>query len=155
MKVKNLVNCDFVISINDDCTLEDICTLMKENHISGVPVVDKEGALQGLVSMGQVLHFANDEMIEAPLLDEGWHSPLRTRPMHVNWRTTTAKEAMVSDVVTVLAEDPVNIAAGKLLSKDVHRAVVVNEGGKPIGMITTLDFTRYVADDGRIQTEEM
>ena len=148
MKVSELVDLSVLITATPDQMLGDACELMKANNISGMPVLGSEGQLAGLISIGQILHFAHDGTEEPKSVDPEWHSPVRAQPARGVWRTMSVREAMIPDVVTVSGHDDIKEAAQKLLNEGVHRAVVVDENNKPIGMVTSLDFTRYVASNG-------
>ncbi len=145
MKVRELVDCTGLVTTKANKSLGDACDLMKNHNISGIPVLCSQGSLKGLISIGQVLHFAHDGAEERKLVDPDWHSPVRAQPARGVWRTMSVENAMVKDVVTVAADDEIKSAAQKLLNEGVHRAVVIDQNGKPIGMLTTFDFTRYVA----------
>ncbi|MGH3281170.1 MAG: CBS domain-containing protein, partial [Trebonia sp.] len=49
MKVKEIMT-DRVVTVTTDTPVPDIAGLLRDNRISGVPVVDPEGAVIGLVS---------------------------------------------------------------------------------------------------------
>ena len=145
MKVRELIDLSTLVTAAPSHSLGEACELMKSNNISGLPVLDQRGHLEGLISIGQILHFAHDGTEEPKSVDPEWHSPVRAQPARGVWRTMSVSEAMISDVVTVNADDEIRQAAQKLLNEGVHRAVVLDENDKPVGMLTTLDFTRHVA----------
>ncbi len=145
MKVRELVDCTTLVTATPGISLGDACDLMKNNQISGLPVLNTGGRLEGLISIGQILHFAHDGTETPKSVDPEWHSPVRAQPTRGIWRTMEVQNAMIKDVVTVSADDDIKSAAQKLLNEGVHRAVVLDQNNKPIGMLTTLDFTRFVA----------
>jgi CBS domain-containing protein len=49
-----------VISVKEDCTLEDIVSTMEEHQIRRVPVVDASGCCCGIVSQADVALVANE-----------------------------------------------------------------------------------------------
>ena len=153
MKVRELIEANNLVTAGPHHSLGDACELMKENNVSGLPVLDKEGHLEGLISIGQILHFAHDGTDEPHSVDPEWHSPVRAQPARGVWRTTPVETAMIRDVVTVGADDDIRSAAQKLLDEGVHRAVVLDQNRVPIGMLTSLDFTRYVAGQSRTNPE--
>jgi len=55
------------------------------------------------------------------------------------------REVMIQDVVTVSPELPVTKAAQLLIERRIHRLPVV-ENGKLVGIVSSLDFTRLVAE---------
>ncbi|MFT7619707.1 MAG: CBS domain-containing protein [Planctomycetota bacterium] len=146
MKVRDLVDCTSLVTAAPTSSLGDVCDIMKENHISGLPVIGDSGQLEGLISIGQVLHFAHDGAERPKLLDPDWHSPVFSQPARGAWRVMNVKEAMIKDVITVSAEDEIEAAAKCLFGAGVHRAVVLDGDGRPAGMLTSMDFTRFVAN---------
>jgi CBS-domain-containing membrane protein len=47
-----------------------------------------------------------------------------------------------TEVVTVRATDPADVAARKLAESDFHHFVVVDDDGVAVGMVSTVDFLR-------------
>jgi CBS domain-containing protein len=58
----------------------------------------------------------------------------------------TVHGVMTSDVVTVVATDPVREAIARMLARDIGSVVVV-EDGAPIGLFTERDLTRRILAD--------
>jgi CBS domain-containing protein len=61
------------------------------------------------------------------------------------------KEATVEDVMTPSAvvismDDPIEFAAQQMVSHDIHRVVVIDDVGRPVGVVTAMDIVRAVAD---------
>ena len=54
MQAKDIMTSN-VVSAPADGKIEEAIRLMLDHHVSAVPVVDKEGALQGLVSEGDLM----------------------------------------------------------------------------------------------------
>ena len=54
MKVKEIMAKN-VITISPKASLKELAILIKEHRINGVPVVDEEGALVGVVTMTDIL----------------------------------------------------------------------------------------------------
>lgn len=145
MKVRDLVDCSSLVATAPISSLGDVCDIMKQKHISGLPVIGPSGDLQGLISIGQILHFAHDGTVGREFLDPDWHSPVITQAPRGAWRTMAVEEAMIKDVITVSADDEIESAAQCLLTSSIHRAVVLDQNDKPVGMLTSMDFTRLVA----------
>ena len=45
-----------VISVEPDATIVQAIKLMLKNHVSGLPVIDRNGKLVGMISEGDFLH---------------------------------------------------------------------------------------------------
>ena len=50
---------------------------------------------------------------------------------------------MSSPLITIKASSPISTAADMMLKNDVRHLLIVDDGNKPIGIITPLDFTSY------------
>ena len=55
MKARDIMTRD-VATVRPETSVRDIAALMMEKHISGVPVVDDDGTIVGIVSEGDLLH---------------------------------------------------------------------------------------------------
>ena len=98
--------------------------LMQANAIRHLPVVDADGAVVGIVSIGDL--YATEAIAE---LD-----PDRTEVEH----------AMSQDVYTVGPDTPLAEVAEGLAERHVGSAVVV-EGGRLVGLFTGTDALRVLA----------
>ena len=54
LKIKDVMS-TAVITGRQDHTMRHIQAIMRENHISGVPIVDDEQKLAGIVSIGDIV----------------------------------------------------------------------------------------------------
>jgi len=45
-----------VITVQEDATIEELAGILTENHISGAPVVNKEGKMVGIVTDADLIH---------------------------------------------------------------------------------------------------
>jgi len=134
------------ICIETGATLRQVAELLDTNEISGLPVVDDQLRLVGVVSRTDLLR----RLIEGPAEarhDEQWLD-LLTADSTSNLEVDAAKLGLVDDVMTA---EPVTALAGETLAKvarrmadeKVHRIVVVDPKTlRPIGIVTTLDLLR-------------
>ena len=106
-----------VVTVEPDTTIPELVELFKGRHISGVPVVSREGELQGVVSVSDVLR-----------AEEGW----------------TAIDIATRKVVTISEKAPLSEAARVLLELGIRRLVVLR-GEKIAGILTATDVLKWVA----------
>jgi CBS domain-containing protein len=69
-----------------------------------------------------------------------------------------SKEVMSSPLITIKASSSTSTAADMMLKNNVRHLLIVDDGNKPIGIITPLDFTRhrgYTADEDREAIERV
>jgi CBS domain-containing protein len=135
-------------------SLTELRHLLIESHVSGVPVVDG-GRLVGVVSRSDLVRV--EELVEAlddEVAEGEWHerqtdgfNHARREPF-VGFRRRLSqlkvKDAMRAQVLTCSPDTPIPEVAAEMVRHHVHRIVVV-DGEKPIGIVSTLDITALVA----------
>ena len=129
------------ITVSPQTPFKDIAELLTGNGISAVGVVDKTGALVGVVS-------------EADLLPHLWEKP-RRRDRRLARKATacTAKDLMTSPVVTIDADDSLAVAAAKFARTGVRRLFVLRNG-KPTGVLSRRDLVRvFTRGDADLERE--
>ena len=116
-------------------------------RVGCVPVVDVHGQLCGIItqtdfgdtekgtpfSMEAVLHLLK----QAPLAAG---NPARWRE---DARKTTAKDIMITEVITVVEDTPVEELARQMLRYDIDHIPVIYEG-MPVGIVARHDFLRLL-----------
>jgi CBS domain-containing protein len=119
------------IVIAADAPLEDAERLMRERAISGLPVVDAAGMLVGVISRADVIE---DGTIPMAILLRKMPSGLRVG------------ELMSSPAITVETTDALIEAARRMRDNRIHRLVVVDDVGRPLGVLSASDFVALYAD---------
>jgi CBS domain-containing protein len=130
LTVADLMTIDPIV-IGVDAALEEAERLMRERHVSGLPVVDEYEGLVGVISQTDVLEDGGTPMA---LL-------LRRRPSGLR-----VGELMTSPAVTVELTTPLVEAARLMRDNRIHRVVAVDERGRPIGVLSASDFVALYAD---------
>ena len=135
-------------------SLADLRHLFIESHISGAPVVEN-GRLAGIVSRSdlvrveELVEALDAEVAEERFVDkqtDGFSHSDREGFQGFRRRLSElkVKDAMRAQVLTCSPETPVAEVAAEMVRHHVHRIVVV-EGDKPIGIVSTLDVAALVA----------
>lgn len=147
MKARDIMNKE-VITVNPEDNVEQLVKLLLENKISGVPVVDEQGKVIGIVSEADLIYPEKSVHLPAfiPVLD-GIIFLESFKKLEKEIKKMTAykvKDVMIKDVVTVdedaNLEDIVNI----LLNKKINRVPVVNSNNKLIGIITRSNILKHI-----------
>ncbi|MBD3868190.1 MAG: CBS domain-containing protein [Acidobacteria bacterium] len=117
-----------VITVQDDTALEDVLDLLMQEHISGAPVVDREGFLVGVISQVDVFFGSRTR------------SGLNER---VGERTeiTRVKDVMTSPPICANEDTPVHDMAEMMCKLHIHRLPVVKRG-RLSGMVSSIDICR-------------
>jgi predicted transcriptional regulator len=121
-----------LLTVRPDTPVREIARTMVRNRIGGVPVVDDEGRILGIVSGSDL----------QPLRDGAPRGPVRT-----------AGDVMTRQVVTLPDDASVTLAARMLRRSRVKRAPVVR-AGRVVGIVTTSDLLRpYLRTDSEIRAD--
>jgi len=130
LTVADVMSVDPVV-IRSDATLDEAEELLRSYHIHGLPVVDENGALVGVISQTDLLWRA------APRLS----SLLRANAEHLR-----VAEIMTSPSITVPWTASLGEAARVMVDQRVHRLVVTDDHDRPTGVLSAMDFVRLVAE---------
>ncbi|MEU6933715.1 CBS domain-containing protein [Streptomyces sp. NPDC046385] len=123
MKVGGLMS-DDVVSAVPSTPFKHVAKLLAEHDISGLPVVDEDEHVIGVVS-------------ESDLLAR---------------RRSSARELMTAPAVTVYAEETVADAARLMVRRGVERLPVVDEEERLVGIVTRRDLLCvYLRPDAEIR----
>jgi len=155
-----------VLTVTADLTVRELARFLVDHEISGVPVVDARGRLVGLVSVADVVRAAaeeereggtaprklttrppealellfaeepQEEVVEEELADEelAEEAPLRVA------------DIMSTRLLSVGPDTPLDQVARAMLQARYHR-VLVTDGERLVGVITSMDLVRVLADD--------
>ena len=149
MKVRDVMTRE-VISVAPEAPLRDVARLLCEHRISGVPVVDAEGACIGVVSEADLLLKQVSRQQPARLSLEWFLSPPPDPDELRRRKAVTAAAAMTSPALTIEADRPLRDAASLMVDRGVNRLPVVS-GTALVGMITRADLVRaYLGSDDEI-----
>lgn len=137
------------IAVSPDTPLREAIQLIANNRISGLPVIDKENRLVGVISETDLMW--QETGIQPPayimLLDSVIYleNPATyDRELH-KALGQTVRDVMTKDVITTAAHKPLREAARVMHERKIHRLPVVDGDQKVIGILTRGDIVRYMA----------
>ncbi len=131
-----------------EATFKQIVAILQAHHLSGMPVVDAGGRIQGVVSEGDLL------VKEEPAPRSPRFETRRDRMLRDKAQALTAGQLMTTPAITVGAEVFAVDAARTMRVRNVNRLPVVDEVGFVIGIVTRSDLLRiYLRDDDEIRHE--
>ena len=144
-----------VLSVSPEMPIPELVDYLISHRVSGVPVIEK-GKVVGIVSRSDLVRAVSLERSLAGIVAEAFEreefAPGETPPTPGLRRS--AVEALQSrSVRTIMVTDPVSVAADTsvvevarlLTGRHMHR-VLVTEGGQLVGLISSLDIVRLVAE---------
>jgi CBS domain-containing protein len=134
-----------VLTVKPDTTIGEIASLMTTHHISGVPVVDDDGRMIGIVSETDLLHRAQ---LGTERKRKWWISlfidpDMRARDF-IKGHGDVAADVMSRFIVSTHEDATLSEVADLLDANDLKRLPVLR-AGKLVGMITRGDLVRVIA----------
>jgi CBS domain-containing protein len=116
------------INVRVDSPLGEAARLLDTHHISGLPVVDRDGQLVGVLSQ--------TDLLRARVIDHLWKAMPGLAVRHL----------MTTPAVTAREDMPLDEAASLMEERQIHRLVVVDEDGRtPIGVLSVSDIVHEMA----------
>lgn len=149
MKVADLMTSD-VVTVTPETPLREAAALLAERKISGLPVVDAEGHVVGVLSEADIVVKAGGETREHRLL--GWLLESDV-DLADKIAARTVGDAMSAPATTIDAHRRVHEAAKLMAAEGINRLPVV-DGERLVGIITRADVVRaFARSDGEIAEE--
>jgi len=145
-----------VKTIGPDKTLPDLERELLRWRIGAMPVVERGGKLVGIVSRSDVVRqLCLERSLGEAMADAYRDHTDASFATHAasaiggaigqRMERLRVRDVMICDVLTVPPDLPVTQAAKLLIERRIHRLPVV-EGEKLVGIVSSLDFTRIVAE---------
>ncbi|ANL74538.1 CBS/BON domain-containing protein (plasmid) [Rhizobium phaseoli] len=133
------------ITVTASASVAEAARLMLDNRISGLPVVDANGALVGIVSEGDFLSRSelNTERKRSWLL-EWLTSSGRIAAEYVRTHGRRVEEVMTAPVSAIAPTASLSDAVRLMERQDIKRLPVV-EGGKLVGIVARSDLLRALS----------
>ena len=119
------------IVVRDDASLEEAARLLRAYSVSGLPVVDRVGALVGVISKTDLVAIE-----EAPI----------GRLIRTEASGLRVGELMTSPAITVPMTGSLGDAAKLMCDRRVHRLVALDDDGRPVGVLSAFDFVSLYAE---------
>jgi CBS domain-containing protein len=127
LTVAELMTPDAIV-IDESATVDEAVRMLEENEISGLPVVDGDGLLLGVISQ--------TDIVRARAVAHLWH----------RWPGLKVRHLMHTPALTADRSMTLEEAAQIMERSRVHRLVVVDDDqATPIGVISTTDLVRALA----------
>ncbi len=134
-----------VVSAATDATVEQVAALMREHHISAVPILDHDDTIIGLISEGDLMRRVEG----AGKINKSWWLSLfsesgDTITDFIANRARYAKDLMTRGVVVVAPDTPVAEIARLLEEKRIKRVPVVKDN-RMVGIVSRANLMQALA----------
>jgi CBS domain-containing protein len=137
-----------LVTVSPRDTVDHAARVMLEHRISGLPVVDDEGHLVGIVSEGDLLHrVENDTDRSHSLLGQIFASPARLATEFLKSAGRNVKDVMTPNPVTV-PESALLADIAELFDRNRIRQVPVLRDGRLVGIVSRVDLLRALVGSG-------
>ena len=137
-----------VITVHENDTIEKCANLLTTHNLSGLPVVDEEGHVKGVITEGDLIRRSTKVQTPAYLELLGGiiylDNPNKFLDEVKKSMGLFAHEVMTEDVITVLPETEVEQAANLLVRKKIKRLPVLDENDKLIGIVARKDIMTHL-----------
>jgi CBS-domain-containing membrane protein len=142
-----------VITVGPDTSVQEVAKILSERSISGVPVVDSDNRLVGIVSEGDLLHrveTGTERRVQRRR--RSWWldtigSDAELARDYVKSHGRTAKDVMTREVITVSDTSELAEIANLLETKKIKRVPVLRDG-KLVGIVSRANLVRALAAAG-------
>ena len=143
-----------VATTTPESTVEELARLMINLRISGVPVIDKDGRLVGIVTEGDLLRRAETgtERHRASW-SQSFVSNSRLAAEYIKSHAKRVAEIMTTEVVSVEEMATLGEIADLMETKHIKRVLVVRDG-KIVGIVSRADLLQVLASGGARTADE-
>lgn len=147
MKAREFMITDVIVAHPQD-TIGEVLTTLVERKIGGVPIVDEQGVLVGVVSDGDILrairpqegHVVGDYMMFAMYIDAEEMEPVMERKKDLPVMDVARKKRIITVKPDEEMEKVIRLFAGNHFKK----LPVVNGANRVVGVISRGDVLRHV-----------
>jgi CBS domain-containing protein len=147
MQVKEIMTED-VATVRTDTPVTDVARMFREKAISGMPVVDEEGKVVGIITEVDLIarHARPHFPTYIAFLDSIIYleSPRRYRDSMRRILATTAGELMTTPVRTVGPKMDVQDLAAFMVEERVNPVPVLDDQGQLLGIVSHTDILHMI-----------
>jgi CBS domain-containing protein len=139
-----------VVTVTPETSLGELSKVLLKNKVSGVPVVDGEGKLIGIVSEADIIKDnikVQFPFYFDPLMMSGYAVDFEKYNEDIkDYLNTKVESIMNHRVKTANPSTPLSEIADIMVSNKVNRIPVVDENKKVVGIITRADIIKTMIE---------
>jgi CBS domain-containing protein len=152
VKVADIMERDVVAAHPED-DVESVIRLLRRHELPGVPVVDGDRRLVGIVTENDLILRGEDTELHLPHYLELFGGVVFLEPLqHLEDKLRKAFANRVSDMMTrdvlTIAPDASVQEAARLISSSGHNRLPVVEGDRLVGVVTRVDCLEALSREG-------
>lgn len=138
--VKDIMSTE-LITVKENTQIRDVIKIFVNNDISGLPVLDHDGYLTGVVSASDILEQQSSHTFYYASMVKNYELELLEDAKFFDQPVSTI---MSEDLYTIEPDAAVAAMAKIMYDKKIHR-LLVTEYDKLIGVVTTFDALKLLA----------
>jgi len=139
-----------LVTTSPGTTLKEAARLLAEHRVSGLPVVDADRVVVGVLSEADIVAKEVDETPRGSALQRFLEGP----PVDDRFYARTVGEAMSAPALTIGPDRSLAHAASTMLAEGINRVPVVDPRGRLLGLVARSDLVRaFARDDEALRTE--
>ena len=147
-RVADLMTRDVAV-INRKSDVHELEKLLLEKRVHGLPVVNDDGILVGVISQTDLLAWHYNSGVDGVAFYDTSRLQVDDEDSMAGLRLTDIQTAPVEEVMSPLvhcirADMPIAVAASAMVGQRIHRLVVVDETFRVQGVISALDILRAI-----------
>lgn len=142
-----------VITIPADAAVSEAIRAMLDHRISGLPVVDEQGRLCGVLSESDLILGEGETKAAHKLINTLvkllTHDEVELRSAHdalaaqlAEAAQGTVRQRMTAPVYSARPDTPIEDVAALVTAHDINRVPIVDENGRVVGIISRHDLLR-------------
>jgi CBS domain-containing protein len=138
------------VTVLPDASVEDVVHTLRQHELPGVPVVDADGKLQGIITESDLVISDDEEDLHIPHYVELFGGLVFLEPLRgfearlKKAAAASAADMMTADPITVQADDSARKAA-RLIADKGHNRLPVVDGDRLVGVVTRVDVLDALA----------
>ena len=138
IKAKSIMKTD-VVSVKRDTTIYEVTDILVETKFTGLPVVNDDMTLAGIVSEKDILRFVSDLHLLDLLCD-------------LKESGACAEDAMTTRVVSFDENDPISDVCRALVENNFRRVPILSQG-KLVGIVSRKDIIAHIMKTAEAETK--
>lgn len=138
--VKDIMSTDLV-TVQENTSIRDAIKIFSNNEVSGLPVINQEDEIVGLLSASDILQNESEHTFYTLPYRHDFELELIEDSKFFDQPVSTI---MSDELYTIEPEAPIARMAGIMYDKKIHR-LLVTEYNKLVGIATTFDLLKLLA----------
>ena len=135
-----------IVTIRKGASIEEALRLMAENHVSGLPVVDADGCIEGIITESDVL-LKGQVRVAPPSVDLLSRQAVPdeiVEDMYRRARGHRVEDAMTRRVITFSEDSAVTDIARVMIEQNINRVPILHDC-HVVGIVSRRDIVRAMA----------